>query len=61
MASSSSLAALKTQPVGLGVAIHEAHESIPLKLAAHVELGLNDLRLPVYELGLDIRGRQRAL
>ncbi len=41
--------------------LHEAHKSIPLKLAAHVELGFNDLGLAVDELGLHVCRAKGAL
>jgi hypothetical protein len=41
--------------------VHEAHEAVPLKLAAHVEPGLNSLWLAVDELCLDICGCQCTL
>lgn len=51
----------EAQLLVLGVTLHEAHETLPLKLALHHVLGLDPVGLTVHELGLDIRGRQLAL
>jgi hypothetical protein len=49
------------EAVGLGVALHEAHEPVPLPGRAHHVFGLDPRRLPVHELGAHVHRLQDAL
>eukprot|EP00955_Chlamydomonas_euryale_P025711 271754-Chlamydomonas_euryale.AAC.1 len=54
------VALLKTQALLLGVAVHEAHEAVPLESRLHHVACLDRLRLAIDELGLHVRRRKRA-